>query len=289
MATINKTKLFTINNNPKAPAKFPRVFIGNRSFDIIKTKDPLELYRIYIQNILNKLYGHIQYHNMKSMETVYANLHRLLTTGFLAILEYNNVLYPSNVSIVVTGQNVVLGEPVVYVKKNDTICLYINGDTLEKLLPTDVTYPISYSEEILHSQVNCTPVFSQEDSSTMGTIVIANLQQVLLRLLIYADHAATHYIDEYITGDTDWINHIDYGNKVPGYISTHILFRVQSAISTSPYIPRIVANKSNDVPTFSLDEFYKTSNANNDDILPIATVDPPYTNNLAQNLLNRMY
>uniref|UniRef100_A0AAU8GFH7 Uncharacterized protein n=1 Tax=Faxonius propinquus nudivirus TaxID=3139431 RepID=A0AAU8GFH7_9VIRU len=224
------------------------LYLGKNKYNIQKNYDHIDTHIIYLQNILNNTYGFLVSRNMINILEINRNINIILTHIFFSILEYNNILYFPTIKIIDTSQHTILGEPIVYSidNINKSTNIYINTVAVASYIENVTKYDIKFGEDISTlkcvSKNNNVAATSLEKLTTNMENIGSEIQELLLKLHILSDHAATHFIDEYINGTTDWINHYKFTIRQPGYVTTHIAFRISSNITTNISKPIIIAN-----------------------------------------------
>ncbi|QLI62435.1 KN57gp_069 [Dikerogammarus haemobaphes nudivirus] len=216
-----------------------KIYIGLEEY-IIKnnTIDPLQMHNNYIQTILNSAMGYIKSKSYNTYENILKNRPNILSHIFCAILDFNNILFYSKIKIFTVSEEICLGEVLVYYidHSTETMNLYISLSVLESMFNnvTKKSYPIIFNEQLKRSS-NCTSRFLSPlgENNIEANIIKKNIDDIkscLLLLQIIADHAATHFIEEYIYNRTDYIQHLNFASTLVGYTTTHIAFRISANI-----------------------------------------------------------
>ena len=117
------SKLKLIEKNPYTSPFFStrkventkkELYIGKDCVEIIKKQTPMDLFRRYLQTILDNTYGFLMDHNLTKCFDVYKNFPMVLAHIFKSILEYNKIQTYSNIYLCESYKSIIFGEPMVY-------------------------------------------------------------------------------------------------------------------------------------------------------------------------------
>lgn len=182
-----------------------KLFVGRQQFKCIEAKSSVNLIQIYVQSIMNAIYGHMM-GTMVSEWTASAYLNNapeLLLVLFQTILRYNNAIVPYKMKLYSTASKICLGEPMFYQIKDSELLVYINTQIVGKILKNTSETSITMSMEITETDSWPLPQCGQKFTN----------QDQIFKLFVVADHAATHYLQQYKTGKTDWIAHFGFDKQ----------------------------------------------------------------------------
>lgn len=227
-------------------------FVGKRKFVVKKSTNVINKHLHYVHSIINNGFGFLLARNVITYRNVLNNINEILVQLFIAILRYNNILHYAKIKIGVVETNMILGEPMIYVINHATeaLHLYVNPNLIEALVIRENTFSIKFSEEILNFPCKIRTAFEtliRDGPMQQDFINEANasdIEKIMLKLFIIADHTATHYIQEYIKRTTDWINHIDFTEDLSGFTTTALAFRISAALQANINTPRIAVKDS---------------------------------------------
>ena len=257
------SKLKLIEKNPYTSPFFStrkventkkELYIGKDCVEIIKKQTPMDLFRRYLQTILDNTYGFLMDHNLTKCFDVYKNFPMVLAHIFKSILEYNKIQTYSNIYLCESYKSIIFGEPMVY-QANDESCelkLLFFVPCIENILADNSSQSIRFSDDIIKERGfrdSLSIIFEKEISGKSGDYdddfgqnYDVELQNILLKLFQIADHAATHFIEHYKTKTTDWINHHMFGVKLKGEIVTYCtVFDISASIVENASKPIIIS------------------------------------------------
>lgn len=287
-------------------------YVGTTKYNYTKLVDYVDLYYKYVTYVMSITYGALP----QLGGTLYDNSAKLIAIMFVAILNFNNIPFLSNLSLFTTNHEILLGEPV-FCELNDrdhTIQLYVSKALVtlylkRATLPNQISYASSliennrsmnlglklnrlakglgrpnFAEQRAQADVKSQSYGNGGGQNTMYRPISSminrrdsamaklnfdansqNLDNMLLRLFVLADHAATHFLEMYVTGKTDWVNHSDF-TKTP-FTTTHTLFHINGQTScgggglnlktfhSQPTVQPIISSVDNYIPTFGGDLF----------------------------------
>lgn len=210
------------------------LFLGVKEYRLVhKSHLPIDVHAKYIQTIMKSALGFIKESQYISTDSISIHRPNILAHIFCSILAYNDILFYPKIEIHKLSNNVCLGEALVYYSSDaeETLHLYLSLPAIDAIFK-DVEFPIIYSEDLRRATA-CKTQFAVEKtkiSDSMGNGDFTDVQKTIMSLHILADHAATHYIEEYINNSTDMIQHLRFAQELPGFTTTHIAFRVSANI-----------------------------------------------------------
>lgn len=214
------------------PIKF---YIGTRQYQLTKQQKPLDYYYNYMQFVFNLLYGYLDYNNYSTDAKIKRNYKSIIAYIFQTILRYNYIVTPYKMHLFELPGPVLLGEPAKYIinKFDTSISLYFSQTIIEQFLSKSLQYIIfKFSEDITRcdksSILKSTVDTLHNSSSKPRDCNHFDNQNLAFKLFTIADHLATHYMDEYKTGSTDWISHYEFGNQ--NYTTTNSVFKINANI-----------------------------------------------------------
>lgn len=207
-------------------------YAGNDFYRIAVDRfDSVQTHQHYVQYTMNNLHGFLGGRNLITPFSIRNNQAKIIAFTFKTILMYNKIVAPYKFRLFeCDGPGVLLGEPVVYAKGHVTK-LYFAKSIVDRILDANSPNAVfKYSDDIkvnAHKTLN----INDPDCDRKATLEQFAHQDLIYRLFIIADHLATHYIDEYTSGEeTDWINHSKFGTLSPSATTTHIVYRLTSAV-----------------------------------------------------------
>lgn len=231
-------------------------YVGHETYRLVTAADRLDSVRMhqhYVQYAMNNVYGFLTARNCTTEFGIRSNQAKIIAFLFKTILVYNRIVSPYRFRLYeCDNAALLLGEPVVFVTRSgDTgaaaIDLYFSKTIVDRLVDAGApNVGFRYSDDVKEDAnknldlqaVGCAGKGSSSSSSSSHEQFAH--QDLIFRLFIIADHLATHYIDEYISGQTDWINHYRFGCCGGPATTTHIVFKLTSAIvrnaSTRPVL-----------------------------------------------------
>ena len=254
----NKNKIICRRNSPffshkKFPNKKRNLYIGEEPVEIKKNQLPMDLFRRYLQNILDNAYGFLVEHMWDNCLDVRTNTNKVLAHMFKSILAYNKILTYTKVWLYDSHKHVILGEPMGFYMddKSCELKILFFMPCIENILNNNSSQPIRFSDDISKDGTfkdSLSIVFEKEISDNSMKYDYGDydieLQNLLLKLFLIADHAATHFIEEYKTKSTDWVNHHKFGAQFNGEIVTYCsVFDISASVVTNASKPIIISGR----------------------------------------------
>ncbi len=213
-------------------------YVGKQKYEICEYDQPMQLFQIYMQSIMNLVYGLLCKYNIQDDTdpvNIIQNSSFILSYIFQSILRYNKVILPYTTKLYTSNDSFCLSEPIYFdfadasdynntpsarrVANPNTnessavglvLNLYINEDLVHNILnSTASSANITFSEEIKSSN----NIFTRPVTANCSFTKYFNHQDIIFKLFVIADHAATHYIQLYKSGETDWVNHKAFGQQ----------------------------------------------------------------------------
>ena len=225
--------------------KIKELFIGKECVEIVKKQKPMDIFYRYFQNILNNTYGFLIFKNMTNCSDVCDNVSEILTYIFKSILDYNKIQTYSDIIIGESYGSIILGEPITYIMDNKSrkLKLFFFMPCIANILASNTNYSIRFSDDIKNScfKDSLSIIFENEHAYKTINDHDIELQNLILKLFMISDHIATHFIEEYKTNNTDWINHQNFGEVLKGEIITYnTIFNISATIKVNVPKPIII-------------------------------------------------
>ncbi|UBZ25651.1 hypothetical protein QKT26_gp61 [Carcinus maenas nudivirus] len=229
-----------------------QLYIGNRQYNISTKFNPIEIFNDYFIKIMNSICGYCEDQGL-SVEQIKSNPTYILVQAFLSILYFNNIIIPSNIFIRKHENNILLGECIYYNKcyeKNE-----LNIDVSNKLVMNFITNEENF-DIVLSSKIN-NEQYSIKDNLQKykeDFVLTDDVHKYLVALFVLADHAATHYIEEYVSGTTDWVHHFNFAKGINTFILINTIFKISANISNLDVTPKLsIENKNKPISNESID------------------------------------
>lgn len=134
-----------------------------------------------------------------TIETIKFGAVKIICRGFLTILNMNNVLIQRPLKIIQSDQLVGV----------DFVTYDVRHNRLYFCMPS-ITQFLEHAQYPINIKMGAMDMGEMPQSS--GRPI--SHQSEYLKLLVIADHLATHYIELYKLGSTDWINHTHFGSTI---------------------------------------------------------------------------
>lgn len=274
VAQLYTAKIPSIASRVKATNN---IFIGTKQYVVNKNVSNIDIHANYMQSVFNNTYGYLNASTIHNLETLYKFKVNVLVHMFMSILMYNNILYYTNIKVYETMDETILGEPFTYILDHNTstLKLFISLNTLNLLLENQKDYSINFSNEIINSACNANSTHSLIKKNFIHSI--SDIQQLLMKFFIIVDHAATHFIEEYIHNTTDWVNHFKFGQTIAGYTTSHSVFKITAHIQNTVMSPKIIVTNFQSSTDDSLDKLFKLPNSILPNISPISAINSDFT------------
>ncbi|UHB41798.1 hypothetical protein MrNuV_ORF075 [Macrobrachium rosenbergii nudivirus] len=245
--TSNIGQLYKLTMQDKNKLDESVIYMGTKMFKIDKNVDPLEVFNDYFIKVLNNTSGYILDENI-SIDSLINDPCKVITHMFLSILYFNNILIPSQVNLHVHTTSFLLGECIYYQKdyQKNILNIHIAKPLILSMLKKQVEYEIKYSNDIITAQYCMRDNLTKSDNNIEFS---PEIYKHIQKLFVIADHAASHYIEEYITGKTDWIHHINFTKEIQSYTLITTVFSIKAFIEYVNVAPKLVAvtKKSNTI------------------------------------------
>lgn len=181
-----------------------KFYVGRQQFEYSYISSPVQLIQVYVQSIMNIAYGFTsQLDNEWDENTFKHKASEIIICLFQSILRHHNIILPYEMKVYQQKRNVCLGEALFYKIHGKCLNIFINQEIIENVLENKADPILTFSKEIEYADSWSKP--------QCGNRFL--YQNLILKLLVIADHAATHFLEEYITGKTDWVNHINFGRQ----------------------------------------------------------------------------
>ncbi len=215
-------------------------YMGTCKYGVSTCYNPLSTFNNYFNFVVNDICGYITNSNMDVLQLKY-NPEKPLAHAFMSILYYNNVIVPTKIKIQIHESNMILGECMYYNKsyEKNELSLHICNNLVTRLLISTENFDITFSERINREQFSMKDNFKSYNDELHLTEELTN---IIITLFTIADHAATHYIEDYTHSQTDWIHHFGFGKNLSSYILINTLFNVAANIHSLDATPKVVVD-----------------------------------------------
>ncbi|AII15857.1 hypothetical protein PmNV_069 [Penaeus monodon nudivirus] len=239
--STNLCQLYINNNNNIEDTRTVTVYMGRVPYNISTQFNPVDDFYHYFKSTMNNLCGFLDEKNI-SLETLKNNPASAACHLFLSMLYYNNIVIPRKLKLHKFDSPVVLGEGIFYINKydNNELNIYISNQIIQNLFYKDTTYDVTFSRVINTAQYCIKQELSSDNSSNL--VISAEMYRHLVILFTICDHAATHFIEEYLTGKTDWIHHQNFGRGISNFTTINSIFTISANIKTSSVMPKMYAD-----------------------------------------------
>lgn len=221
------------------------MYMGDCKFRILTKFSPIVNFNAYFSYVINNMCGYINSNTLDLSQLKY-NAEKVLTQGFLACLYYNNVVLPNKIQLMVHDGSILLGECLYYTCSytKDELTLHISRTLTTRMILAAMKHNIIFSDEINKEQLS----FKDSLMSNVTYISSDELNRVLTTLFVIADHAATHFIEDYVHNQTDWIHHFNFGKITEHFVLINSVFSIAALIHEVDLLPTItVEDKSSNV------------------------------------------
>ncbi|UVX94922.1 hypothetical protein CsNV_062 [Callinectes sapidus nudivirus] len=218
------------------------LYIGLSKYTIVTSYNPIEIFNDYFISISNNVWGYVINEGFSANDMI-TNSHKVLTHMFLSILQYNNIIIPSNINIYQHDNNILMGECLYFkmmYEKNE-LNVHISMKMLSTFLMNEDQFDITLSSKINNEQCSVSNNFQKYSEDVAIT---EDLYKWLVSLFVLADHAATHYIEEYITENTDWIHHFNFGKSINSFILINTIYKISANITTLESTPKLIVDSN---------------------------------------------
>ena len=237
------------------------LFIGKECMEIVKKQNHMDIFHRYLQSVMNNTYGFLIDQNFTNCSDVCDRVSAILTYIFKSILDYNKIQTYPNILLCESYKSIIFGEPMTYSmdKRSCKLKLLFFMPCIAHILASNTSYSIRFSDDITKESCfkdSLSIVFGDENEYDSSGDHDIELQNLIMKLFIISDHAATHFIEEYKTGNTDWVNHQCFGKMLKGEIITYnTVFDISANITVNAPKPIIISgggkNNSNREFTFN--------------------------------------
>ncbi|QBB28664.1 hypothetical protein HgNV_059 [Homarus gammarus nudivirus] len=213
------------------------VYMGKVRYNIITRYTPLEIFNTYYNSVINGVCGYIEHENINIHQLKVDPVH-ILSQTFLYCLYYNNIIIPNKIILHKHETNVLLGESIYFNKsyEKNELKIHISKPIVLNYLNNEDVYDVTFSSRINNETCSIKETL---ESFREGFNITTDIYNTLTKLFVLADHAATHYIEEYITDSTDWIHHINFGKSINAFTLINTIFKISANISNATNIPKL--------------------------------------------------
>nr|WOZ57644.1 hypothetical protein MmNV_51 [Menippe mercenaria nudivirus] len=266
--TTSIGKLYTNGlSDSKTKTTVGHFYLGTCKYEIIKVINPLLSFNDYFSAITNDMYGYLQNENIHAY-MLQNNPEKVLVHLFLSILNYNNIVIPENITMVVHDTPMVLGECMYYDKSYDydKLVVHIISPLVARFLHTNDIHDITFSAAINRD------IFSIKDNVSayaQELLVTEEVTSIITKLIVIADHAATHFIEDYTLNQTDWIHHVAFGKNIHRHTLLGTIFNIAASINVIESNPKIIIETTSGPSTEGLTLIERIMNSDFTNILPI--------------------
>lgn len=288
----------TFSNGYAAANRYKEtIYVGSNNYEIVKFEKPMELVQLYIQSIMNDVYGLLYVNNLQ--DTCDPSIYRtfcgeILCYMFQSILRYNAVILPYKTTLYSDAENFCINEPMSYkIDESYTkLNIYINTTIVDNIFQNTNIATTVFTDEIIDSpnilnSIDLTSISMTSEGSTTSTkLKVSNDKCVhvfknvdyVYKLFAIADHAATHFYQEYKTGSTDWINHSNFGHQNATTINS--IFNINAEFTNTCIKTQFNANygiADNNNGVFidsNVNNLINTSSMNNSNLVPQFALPP---------------
>lgn len=216
------------------------LYMGKSKF-VIKTEyNPVSIFNDYFMFVLNNVCGYITNSDV-DIDMIKNDPSTTLTHMFLSILYYNSIIIPSNIKIVKHDSHMLLGECLYYNKtyeKNELI-IHVCNKLVSNILNDKSIYDINFSTKINYEQYSMKDNLQQFDDNV---VITEEMYKILLNIFVIADHAATHFIEDYILNKTDWIHHFCFAKEINSFTLINTIFNISANVSNVDTTPKLIVN-----------------------------------------------
>ncbi|UOT91819.1 CmNV_060-like protein [Aratus pisonii nudivirus] len=250
-SNIGQLYVNSINSRGSKPSSY--LYMGKTKFQINKNFNPITNFNDYFMYVINEICGYIESNNIQLID-IKQNPFNIIAHAFLSILNYNNIIFPQKVKIIKHDKNMIIGEPIYYkctYEKNE-LNIHMCKNFILSILFHDHIHEINFSSYINHEQYSIKDNLQKPRSNF---IVSDEMYKIFTSIIIIADHAATHYIEDYLFDNTDWIHHFYFGKELSNYTLISTVFSVSANVVNTNSLPKfeVVDNRSNSNSSYSSD------------------------------------
>ncbi|UVT30857.1 hypothetical protein PvNV_053 [Penaeus vannamei nudivirus] len=228
------------------------VYVGKVPYTISEKVKPVEDFYHYFKTVMNNVCGFIEEKNI-SLDVIKTDPATAACHLFLSMLYYNNIVIPHKIKLLKFDSPIVLGECIYYTKKyeHNELNVCVSNQLIQNLFYKDFSHDINFSRRINNEQYSLKNDIMEASSSI---VVSQEMYKCLVILFVICDHAATHFIEEFMTGDTDWINHQNFGKCVSNMVTTNSIFDISAQVQISKIMPKFSAeiNRLSDIDSFGV-------------------------------------
>ncbi len=237
--STNIGQLYMTGNDNIVSSKI--LYIGKTPYNVIEKLNPVDDFYHYFQTVINDVFGFIDEHNL-SVTHIRDNPARIACHMFLAMLYYNHIIIPNKIKLHTYTLPIILGECIFYNKQyeNNRLNVYVSNTLIQNLFYKQAQYDMTFSNRINHEKYSLKYDITDNFGSNNG--ISREMYKYLITLFVVCDHAATHYIEEYKTNDTDWIHHQNFGRSINSYSLINSIFEISARIEKTSIQPKMYAD-----------------------------------------------
>lgn len=228
MNVYTKRKLELDDKHPlikksKTDMLMERFYIGTTQYSIKYTSE--DEYIKYLTHIFGNVEGWLSQIHAKSYKMVFEsakNASMAIALIFYTILKYNGISINPDIDIGLNGGYVGLTEPVMFSYNSTTrkVTLYFSESILRSILNEPVN---TQTKLVLDTKLK------NNQNRSLGKIINGNFKcnyisgadssndEAFYRLIVIADHCATHFIELYYNQESDLVTHTGFGTTPNTY------------------------------------------------------------------------
>lgn len=256
--------------NAKVLNPSQQLYMGNCKFEIKSIFTPLLSFNDYFVFVTNDLCGFINSRNIGPDQIAYTP-ELCVVQAFLSILYFNNIIIPCQIKILTHESSMILGECIYFEKsyeKNELV-IHVCTQLISRLILNGDYYDINFCDKINKEQYSIKDSLQKYNDDIVLT---DELNRVLTILFVIADHAATHYIEEYVHSQTDWIHHYKFGKDISSFITLATIFNISANINSVTSIPKVIVDTKISSDTDGVSLIEKIMNNSGIDVLPLSQI-----------------
>lgn len=258
----NIGQLYTnaINNNSNIVNNPTTLFMGTTKYTVNSIYNPVLIFNDYFMFVLNSVCGYIANEDY-SIDQIRQNPANTLSHMFLSILYYNNIIIPLNITIQKHESNMILGECLYYNKcydKNE-LNIHICNNLIMEFLDNEDTYDMTFSKKINYEQYSMKENLQQFKDDI---VITSDMYKLLVSLFVIGDHAATHYIEDYVLGKTDWIHHFCFAKEINMFTLINTIFSISANITNLDTTPKLIVDSKKGPSIEGMADIEKIFNSN---------------------------
>lgn len=205
------------------------IYIGLKPHSVMYNSNEVNKLMQYIHHVIDYAWNFIESSRFTNLtDSVWHVAINMVST----ILKFNNFPGIDKCKVLITENSVLLSEPIVITLNNPSMTSTMSGADVPLLSQSQSQSPcqqpcVMVSRKLLREccKVNQLPQIKFDDNTRLENLEehVINcayehvkeipLQEELLQLLVAADHAANHYMEELAYQKTDYINHKNFARS----------------------------------------------------------------------------